>query len=222
MSARNRRMPPAQRGVVLFIALIVLVAMSLAGVALLRSVDTNVLIAGNLAFRQGATMAGDWGVEDARKLLDRNAKDPVTLAPLTILNDDAPVLAQLAGIPNPPWPNSAYYATWQQTLDLTGNTASVADDFDWSTARSMGTDAAGNQVSYVLHRLCALEGGVGDAGNNCVKSSSGGATASDDGTKGVVSYGAAALPGTSTVYYRVTVRIVGPRNTLSYVQAVLN
>jgi Tfp pilus assembly protein PilX len=52
----------AQQGVVLFIALIVLVAMSLAGIALMRSVDTNVLIAGNLAFRQGATMAGDWGI----------------------------------------------------------------------------------------------------------------------------------------------------------------
>lgn len=49
----------AQQGVVLFVALIILVAMTLAGIALMRSVDTNVLIAGNLAFRQGATMAGD-------------------------------------------------------------------------------------------------------------------------------------------------------------------
>jgi type IV pilus assembly protein PilX len=212
-----------QHGVVLFIALIVLVAMSLAGVALLRSVDTNVLIAGNLAFRQGATMAGDWGVEDARKLLTRNAKDPVTQAPLTILNTDTPALAQEAGIPNPPWPNSSYYATWQQSLDLTGNTSSTADDFDWATGRNMGTDAAGNQVSYVIHRLCEKGLPVGDSTNNCVKSSStSGGTASDDGTKGVVAYGSAALPGTSTVYYRVTVRIVGPRNTVSYVQAVLN
>jgi type IV pilus assembly protein PilX len=212
----------AQQGVVLFIALIVLVAMSLAGVALLRSVDTNVLIAGNLAFRQGATMAGDWGVEDARKLLDRNSRDPITNTPLTILNSDTPVLAQLAGIPNPPWPNTTYYATWQQNLDLTGNTSTTADDFDWSGARSMGTDAGGNQVSYVVHRLCEQAIGSGDAGNNCVRSTGGSGAASDDGTKGVVSYGGTALPGTSTVYYRVTVRIVGPRNTVSYVQAILN
>ena len=212
----------AQQGVVLFIALIVLVAMSLAGIALMRSVDTNVLIAGNLAFRQGATMAGDWGIEDARKLLDRNSKDPVTNAPLTILEADTPTLAQLASIPNPPWPNTAYYATWQTSLDLTGNTPSVADDFNWSSARSMGTDAGGNQVSYVIHRLCDVAGSPTSATVNCIKSSGAGGTASDDGTKGVVSYGAAALPGTSTVYYRVTVRIVGPRNTVSYVQAVLN
>jgi Tfp pilus assembly protein PilX len=215
----NRRV---QHGVVLFIALIVLVAMSLAGIALMRSVDTNVLIAGNLAFRQGATMAGDWGVEDARQLLNRNAKDPVTNAPLTILNADNPVLAQLGTIPNPPWPNTAYWANWQANIDLTGNTTTVADDFDWSTARSMGTDAAGNDVRYVVHRLCDTAGDPNSASVNCIKTSGSGGTASDDGTKGVVSYGAAALPGTSTVYYRVTVRIVGPRNTVSYVQAVLN
>ena len=50
--AHRRRRTRAQQGVILFIALIVLVAMSLAGIALMRSVDTNVLIAGNLAFRQ--------------------------------------------------------------------------------------------------------------------------------------------------------------------------
>jgi Tfp pilus assembly protein PilX len=212
----------AQQGVVLFIALIVLVAMSLAGIALMRSVDTNVLIAGNLAFRQGATMAGDWGIEDARKLLDRNAKDPVTLQALTILDGDNPVLAQLSGIPNPPWPNTAYWANWQSSIDLTGNTTSLADDFNWSLARSMGTDVAGNQVSYVIHRLCDTAGSSTSATVNCIKTTGSGGTASDDGTKGVASYGAAALPGTSTVYYRVTVRIVGPRNTVSYVQAVLN
>ena len=59
----------AQRGVVLFIALIVLVAMSLAGIALMRSVDTNVLVAGNLAFRQTNTMYGDVGVEAASTTL---------------------------------------------------------------------------------------------------------------------------------------------------------
>ena len=44
----------AQEGVVLFIALIVLVAMSLAGVALMRSVDTALVVAGNFAFKKSA------------------------------------------------------------------------------------------------------------------------------------------------------------------------
>jgi hypothetical protein len=45
MSARTRLAARRERGTILFVALIVLVAMSLAGIALMRSVDTNVLIA---------------------------------------------------------------------------------------------------------------------------------------------------------------------------------
>ena len=62
----------AQQGVVLFVSLIILVAMTLAGIALMRSVDTNVLIAGNLAFRQANTMYADTGVEAARAWLTAN------------------------------------------------------------------------------------------------------------------------------------------------------
>lgn len=60
-SARN-----SQRGVILFIALIVLVAMTLAGIGMMRSVDTNNVIAGNLAFKNAASSAADAAVEVAR------------------------------------------------------------------------------------------------------------------------------------------------------------
>jgi type IV pilus assembly protein PilX len=68
-TARIRATRSAQRGVVLFIALIVLVAMTLAGLAMMRSVDTNNLIAGNLAFRSAASSAGDAAIEAARTWL---------------------------------------------------------------------------------------------------------------------------------------------------------
>jgi Tfp pilus assembly protein PilX len=42
----------SQRGVVLLVALIILVALTLAGVALIRSVDTANIIAGNLSFHR--------------------------------------------------------------------------------------------------------------------------------------------------------------------------
>ena len=50
-----------QGGVVLMIALIILVALTLGGIALVRSVDTTNLISGNLAFQQAATRAGEAG-----------------------------------------------------------------------------------------------------------------------------------------------------------------
>jgi Tfp pilus assembly protein PilX len=55
-----------QRGVVLFFTLIALLVMSLAAVALIRSVDTSTMIAGNMAFKQSTTTAADAGLENAR------------------------------------------------------------------------------------------------------------------------------------------------------------
>ena len=206
-----RRLPASRRGqsgVILFISLIVLVAMTLAGIALMRSVDTNVLVAGNLAFRQGATMAGDWGIEEARAWLNAN--------PGNVLYGSQP------GVTN----GTSYYANFQSGVDLLG-VGSASDDFNWtggsSPARNLGTDAVGNEVRYIIHRLCQFDGDPNSAAANCVKfSGGGGSTAASTGTKGVVGYGTAALPGVSVVYYRVTVRVAGPRNTLSFVQAILN
>jgi Tfp pilus assembly protein PilX len=199
---RIARVPrKAQRGVILFVALIVLVAMTLTGIALIRSVDTNVLVAGNLAFRQGATSAADWGIEAARTYL----KTTIGANKAALDNDN---------------PAAAYYATWQSGLDLVGTTTTP---FSWSgAAQLVGTDTGGNEVRYVVHRMCEASGATSAAGANCVKASGGGGTTGTEGsTKGTVSYGTLALPASTVVYYRVTVRVLGPRNTLSYVQAML-
>ena len=55
----------AQSGVVLFIALIVMVALSIAGIALVRSVDTGMSVAANLGFRQASISPTTWAVEKA-------------------------------------------------------------------------------------------------------------------------------------------------------------
>jgi Tfp pilus assembly protein PilX len=190
-----------ERGVILFIALIVLVAMSLAGIALMRSVDTNVLIAGNVAFRQGATMAGDWGIEDARTWLEANKGG-------TILHNDQPV--------------SYYWANWQTGKDLVG-VGTTADDYDWSQARNLGTDAGGNEVRFVIHRMCTAAGAPSSPGANCMRSTVGAGGAGGLGSpKEEAAVGSGALSTTGSVFYRVTVRVAGPRNTFSYVQAILN
>jgi type IV pilus assembly protein PilX len=54
-----------ERGVVLFIALIAMVVMSLAGVAMIRAVDTAGSVAGNLAFREAANAPVNYAIERA-------------------------------------------------------------------------------------------------------------------------------------------------------------
>lgn len=189
-----------QRGVILFIALIVLVAMSLAGVALIRGVDNANLIAGNLAFRQGATHAADWGVELARSWL--STQSAVTL------------YADQPGVTN----GTAYWANVQTNLDFTGRDPNPAKTaFNWSTASAAVADGNGNDVQFVIHRLCEAAGPT--TSTNCIMSSAGGTSS---GTKGGAAYGTFALSSATQIYYRITTRVVGPRNTVSYVQVVVN
>jgi Tfp pilus assembly protein PilX len=207
MDARLNR----QRGVVLFIALIVIVAMALAGLALIRSVDTNVIVAGNIAFKQAATNSAEQGLEAARAWLVANK---------STLSDD-----QVAPTATPP---TAYFSNWQNTADLTGNDPNKGD-FDWASNSVLVTpgDSAGNKVRYVIHRLCA-DSNKTPSSTSCVKvSSTSGGTASGGGEYvGRRGYeGGGASSGfnltTSIVYYRVTVRVDGPRNTRAYVQALM-
>ena len=178
----------SQRGVVLFISLVVLVAMTLAGIALMRSVGTGILIAGNLAFQQGATNSADSGIEAGRTW--------VTTQSAATLRDDL-----LPG----------YIANWQTSFN--------PQTFDWANqGRSVAPDAAGNTVAYVVHRLCKNSNESPNApGQQCVSLQSAGATSS----KGGGSYGSLPLTGTLQVYYRVTVRVTGPKNTVSYVQSIM-
>src|SRR5471032_278355 len=111
--ASTRRVSPIgvrrQRGVVLLIALIVLVAMTLAGIGMMRSIDAGTLVAGNIGFREAAVATADTGVEAARTWL---------LANSTSLNTDNTT--------------AGYYSTRQDSLDFTGNrTEGGTDGVNW-------------------------------------------------------------------------------------------
>lgn len=127
--------PIKQRGVVLFIALIVLVAMTLAGIGMVRSVDTGNLISGNLAFKQSTLNASDLGTETAFQWL-------LTQAGTTAL--DATDAA------------NGYYAA-PPANDLTVDWTDIAN---WGGSVVMATDAAGNTTRYIIHRLCPTVGSV--------------------------------------------------------------
>src|SRR3954469_13437461 len=91
---------PRERGVVLFIALIVLVALMLASVSLVRSVDTANIIAGNLAFKQASVQAADFGIETEAAALP-------TIITTTGVNTDV--------TPTGGSPNYWYYGTRRAT-----------------------------------------------------------------------------------------------------------
>lgn len=186
-----------QRGVVLLVALIILVALTLAGVALLRSVDTANLVAGNLSFHQSAIHAGERSTE-----LAVNWLEPNNVLGNVSLHADSPAVS---GVGN------GYLASRQDPA------AGVSWDAFWGAtlaaqAVTGAQDAAGNTVSYVIHRLCD---GVGAPHVvNCARSPSGNAGGSQ-------SAGGLANITNNQLYYRITTRIAGPRNTVAYIQTII-
>ncbi len=189
--------PRAQSGIVLIVALIVLIAMTLAGIAMIRSVDLTNLIAGNLAFKQAATHSGDTGVEAAFAFLDANRAG-------TFLHNDVA--------------NQGYSANGN---DVTRSpVAGQTWEAYWATLpanriRTLATDASGNTVSYIIDRLCASAGSP-TGGANC-SASTVSSVASGSGEEG----GEKAITSPSAIYYRITVRIAGPHNTVSFVQSTV-
>ncbi|KPK14894.1 MAG: hypothetical protein AMJ67_15710 [Betaproteobacteria bacterium SG8_41] len=186
-----------QRGTVLFIALIVLVAMTLAGIAIMRSVDTATLIAGNLAFKQATIQSADNGVEQAYQWL---------LANRTVLAN-----TNLG---------AGYYSS------RPGSEPDWNDPLTWTSAATVGTDAAGNTTSYVIHRLCncpdTLYNGTCASGSaqQCALTTASN-VAPPPGQGDSFAVGASGFLEDPKAYYRITVRTQGPRNTTSYVQSMV-
>ena len=188
--------PRRNAGVVLFISLIVLVAMTLAGIAIMRSVSTSNLIAGNLAFKQMTIQASDNGVEQAYQWLLANR---ATLANTNL---------------------ALGYASSRPGTEPDWTAAST-----WANAITLPTDAAGNSVSFVVHRMCsqpdtAYNASNGGVANDCALSLSPG-TAPPPGEGDSYQTGAPVFLEDPMVYYRITVRTTGQRNTVSIVQAMV-
>ena len=197
-SVQLRKRAGRQSGIVLIVALIVLVAMTLAAIALVRSVSTNNMIAGNLAFKQAATHSGDTGVEAAVKYL-------AGLAGSNVLYNDDPgngYSASGSSASHNPIAGQSWDAFWANSLA--------------PRAYTMAIDNSGNTVSYVIDRLCSASGSpTGGAG--CIASPSI-SSATGNGEES----GNAGLNRATATYYRITVRIAGPRNTVNYIQSVVS
>ncbi len=195
----------AQRGLVLFFALIALVAMSLAAAALIRSVDTGVLVAGNLAFKQSATTVADTGMISAMEWI-RGAGAINVSVPANGYYARTRILA-LTADEGDTWPDGAAWTPGVTSRLATGS---------GFPAGSPGFDPiTGNTVQYVIERMCRSEGAASTA--ICLMGSSGTggnsqADLEDQKLGGLQNYSLSPM-------YRVTARVSGPKNTISYIQA---
>jgi len=198
---------PRERGAALLIALVVLVALTMAGIAMMRSVDTATLVAGNIGFRQSTINAADQGIQAAYGFVLPNR---VSLAAQST-NDPANGYTGVTPLGEAPdWYLNPANAGWANAVSCSGttNTNVACDSF---ATGGTSVDRAGNNIAYVIHRLCD------NTGNNCGQ------------TQGNPSAGGGGIdmsdpnhfPPPSSQHFRVTVRVTGPRNSVAYVQTLV-
>jgi len=217
----------AQRGVTLLFALITLVALLLASLALVRSVDTSSILMGNIGFKQDATVTADQATRQAASWLDANR---------TVLNTDSAA--------------DGYYASTQEDgtaanppVDVTGQQLAGTSSrqlIDWDndscasysgtfktclkTVKPVSVAVSGsNTAQYVVFRLCSVPGDFTSTGytGTCAKPLSGSVAAA--AKKGELSYAdSERFSGQSGPYYRIVSRVRGARNTTSFTETIVH
>jgi type IV pilus assembly protein PilX len=194
----------AQRGAILVITLVILVAMTLASIALFRSVDTAVLLSANIGFKRDAMTSASSALRDvltkmvASDFIDATATYGKDLAKGQNTRHYSPVVLETRadGVP----------------VIMTNKTT-----FDEYYPIGSGT-AAGVELRYLIERMCDQIGSPSD--EHCTYSDGAGVGLKDYGDyRGGKSQlggkaGTAELP-----LFRVTVRADGARNTVAYVQS---
>jgi len=207
----NRCPRQRERGVVLFIALIAMVVLTLAGLALVRTVDTGASVATNIAFRQASIVAVNWAVESSVDALFKSK---------TIANTSANDTAH------------HYYASLQGGEKSDGTPAMLAGPLSSITyALAVQKDPTNTvEIRHIIERVCNDVGAptiatcdmlppkLSNAGTDgkCVQSPGG----TYGATNGVRPAGCIPLPPIPN--YRVTVRVDLPNtNTTTISQTFL-
>lgn len=204
-SSRPTRLAAGQRGVVLLFGMIALVVLLIGTTALVRSMNTSLMTAGNFGFKRDLTNQGERAIQVVLQALQTGALTSETTRESNQLNSNysASLLpSNPQGIPLALLTDGAFAA-----VGVSNNDIAVAD--------------MGITVRYVVDRMSAAAGPA-DTSNtvmadNTVPSGGSGSelmTAMDSSSGG---QGALA----PQVVYRISVRVTGPRNTQSFYQSTL-
>lgn len=194
-----------QDGIAMIFALIAIVLLSLSAIALMRTVDTGNITAGNMAFMQKSLHSAEYGISAAMAKFDANSSPVGTLSGATAANaDSAADCYRSTGF-------SGDVTDMTNGSDPRGvpNVLLTTSSFDTAFASCKITTATGDTVRYIMDRRCSVTGAPSEG--NCNVASVSTAARSDDDKH----TGSEAVP-----LFRATARVDGARGTVSYVQVI--
>ena len=182
-----------QGGMVLIVVLVVLVVTLLAGMGVLRAVQTGNAMAGNFSFRQSGMHASDRALTDA-------------------MSEVATRVVAGGG-------NTGETNRYLSQINGTVNSLGVPTVIDWTAVRCVdekgdlitdcGTDTGAFRVQYVVERRCASSPNLADVADIRSKCE-------------YEPLATAGSPNTIALRYRVLIRVRGPRGTESWFEAMIS
>ena len=194
-----------QQGVVLIFALIVLLILAIGAVAVLRSVNSSLLSAGNLAFHRDLVNQAEQAVSSV--MTEFKTTGLPAGAGITTTNTTASLQA-------------ANYSATALPTNAQGVPLALLDNAAFALVATPGLAPAGNDlpgatpdvtIRYIIDRLCtAVPVTVIATSSTCVQSTG-------LPTGGTANRNTAVAPPSATVY-RISVRVDGPRNTQAFLQ----
>lgn len=199
-------------GLITTFAILSLISLALLG--LIRTVETNMLITGNHIYKRSTLYSTEKGIQAA---ID-------WLAPRVLSNE-----LYADNIAN------GYYASYGSDVVFNNRKLDGAAIFiDWDGSQCANTDATfclptkkitntgneANEIQYVIHRLCKTKGSPDDPSNNCKKNIQ---NSNNSPQRGQLNYGQSIrFSNTGYLYYAITTRVKGARNTISIVQTIVH
>jgi type IV pilus assembly protein PilX len=196
-TAFYRKRSSSQSGIIVVFTLIAVVLLLIASVALVRSFDTSLNIAGNMGFKRDLVNQSERGIARAVSGMSIGG----ALADETLRQNNAP---------------AENYSATTLASDLHGIPNILINDNDWAASGTMTmldiTDTNSQiRIRYVIDRLCVDFGPATPA--SCAVSVPIPTGGSDALNRPIAN----TLP-----VYRISVRIRGPRNTQSFVQSSIS
>ena len=174
-----------QQGVALPVMLIMLLVMVTGSIYLLKSTNSTTLTTANLAYDSALGRAADLGLHRGFEWLSATAA-----ANKARLNEDDAANGYLASLDTSYTPNDGRF--WNGSTVI--------------------QDGEGNEIEYVVHRMCSMPLPYNDKINSCVQTTSNQATLGNTVALGSsLSVSAPVFAETPQVHYVVTARISGPR-----------
>ncbi|MFM2341376.1 MAG: hypothetical protein RLZZ592_1029 [Pseudomonadota bacterium] len=210
------------RGASLVFAMMAVVALSLAAVAMVRSVDTGLNILGNLGFKQDTLLAADQATQTAIRWMQTQIK--ASTAALDATQTDAGYSAAMIADLDPAatrTDSARVLIDWK--LDACKSQPGPTPKACVQPLKTEITDSSSGLSSrYLIVRMCSAAGSSTDGSVRCPRPPSGSSTVS--GERNQLTSSSSTRLGSTTVteYYRIIVRTEGVRDTVSLTETLVH